>query len=232
MYKYYSLISCTFTATLLISNTLDNKIFVLGPMALPAGIILFPLAYVFGDILTEVYGYAASRKVIWTGFLSLLLMVVSYEIARWLPSAPFWPHQEAFDHILGIVPRIALASTMGFVTGEFCNSYILAKMKVKMRGQSLSLRFVASTIVGQAVDTTVFVIIAYAGSASFSLSSMFWVALSGWTFKVTWELLALPITLILVRFLKKEEGEDYYDINTNFNPFRLATKLKLKNSEG
>jgi queuosine precursor transporter len=228
MYKYYSLISCLFTATLLISNTLDSKIFVLGPMALPAGIILFPLAYVFGDILTEVYGYRASRRIIWIGFFSLLLMVTSYEIARLLPSAPFWDNQTSFERVLGIVPRIAFASAAAFITGEFCNAYVLAKIKVRMNGQALSLRLVASTVVGQAVDTSVFVLIAYTGVVS--LASMWWVALSGWAFKVAWEVFALPITLILVRFLKKEEQEDYFDIDTDFNPFRSRDKVKSRGS--
>lgn len=237
MYKYYSFISCIFTATLLISNTLDSKIFVLGPMvlpagitlgpmALPAGIILFPLAYLFGDILTEVYGYAAARKVIWSGLLSLLLMVISYEVARRLPGAPFWHDQEAFEQVLGIVPRIALASAMAFVAGEFCNSYVLAKIKVMMQGRALSLRLVASTIVGQAVDIAIFVLIAYAGTIS--LANMAWIAVSGWAFKVVWEFLALPITITIVRFLKKEEEEDYFDIGTDFNPFRLEVKTKPK----
>lgn len=223
-YKYYSLIGSVFTATLLISNTLDNKIFAAGPMELPAGIILFPLAYVFGDVLTEVYGYSASRKIIWTGFLSLFLMVISYEAARRLPSAPSWKHQESFEHVLGGFSRIALASATAFVTGEFCNSYVLAKIKVKMNGRALSLRLVASTVVGQAVDTTTFVLIAYVGKEQ----PVFRIVLSAWAFKVAWEFLALPITIRVVRFLKREEGEDFFDIETDFSPFRLKTGAKKR----
>src|SRR5262249_30617111 len=150
-------ITGVFTATLLISNTLDNKIFQFGPIDLPAGVILFPLAYLFGDVLTEVYGYARSRQVIWTGFFSLILMVACYEVARILPAASFWKNQPAFEAVLGLVPRIVLASITAYFCGEFVNSYTLAKIKVRMNGKTMPLRFVASTIVGQFVDTVVFV---------------------------------------------------------------------------
>jgi uncharacterized integral membrane protein (TIGR00697 family) len=221
-YKYLSFITGIFTATLLISNTLDTKIFTLGPLNLPSGIILFPLAYIFGDVLTEVYGYAASRKVIWTGFVSLLLMIVTYEVARILPAAPFWPHQEAFQNILGHVPRIVAASITAYFVGEFCNSYVLAKIKVWMQGKAMPFRFVASTAVGQAVDTTVFVLIAFGGL--FSAGQMVSLILSGWAFKVAWEVIALPVTLFVVKRLKKAENEDYFDTDTNFNPFHLGQK--------
>lgn len=224
-YKYLSFITGIFTATLLISNTLDTKIFTLGPLNLPSGIILFPLAYIFGDVLTEVYGYAASRKVIWTGFVSLLLMILTYEVARLLPAAPFWPHQEAFQNILGHVPRIVLASITAYFVGEFCNSYILAKIKVWMQGRAMPFRFVASTAVGQAVDTTVFVLIAFGGL--FSAGQMVSLIFSGWAFKVAWEIIALPLTLVVVKRLKKAEGEDYFDIDTNFNPFHLSKKTEV-----
>jgi uncharacterized integral membrane protein (TIGR00697 family) len=219
-YKYLSFITGLFTATLLISNTLDTKIFALGPLALPSGVILFPLSYLFGDVLTEVYGYAASRKVIWTGFISLLLMILTYECARALPAAPFWPHQEAYDNILGHVPRIVLASVTAYFVGEFCNSYVLAKIKVLMQGRAMPFRFVASTIVGQGVDTFVFVLIAFAGV--YGAGQMGSLILSGWVFKVVWEAVALPLTLVVVNYLKRVEGEDYYDVDTDFNPFHFA----------
>lgn len=219
-YRYLPVITGLFTATLLISNTLDNKIFMFSSLALPSGIILFPLAYLFGDMLTEVYGYAASRRVIWTGFASLILMVLTYEIARVLPAAPFWQHQEAYNVILGRVPRIVLASIIAYFVGEFCNSYVLAKMKVKTEGKAISLRFVASTVVGQAVDTSIFVLIAFAGV--FSGNEMLSITLSGWGFKVAWEILALPLTLFVVKRLKHAEKEDYYDRDTNFNPFHFG----------
>lgn len=216
-YKHLSTITGLFTATLLISNTLDNKVFMLGSLSLPAGIILFPLAYLFGDVLTEVYGYAASRKVIWTGFASLLLMVLTYEIARVLPAASFWRYQEAYNAILGRVPRIVAASMTAYFAGEFCNSYVLAKVKVKMKGKAISVRFVLSTIVGEFVDTVVFVLIAFTGV--FPPAELLSVTLSAWAVKVGWEIIALPVTLPLVKYLKRAESEDYYDIDTNFNPF-------------
>ena len=223
--KYLPIITGIFAATLLISNTLDSKIFMLGPFSLPAGIILFPLAYLFGDILTEVYGYAATRKVIWTGFASLVLMVITYEIARIVPPAPFWEGQEAYETILGKVPRIVLASITAYFAGEFCNSYVLAKMKVKMQGRTMAWRFVASTIVGQAVDTTVFVLVAFAGI--FAVGDLISLTISGWAFKVVWEIVALPLTVFVVRKLKEAEGIDYYDHDTNFNPFHLLSEKEV-----
>ena len=218
-YKLYSFITGLFVASLLISNTLDSKIFMLGGLALPAGIILFPIVYLFGDILTEVYGYTASRKVIWTGFISLILMVVIYQIAGMLPSASFWAHQDAFDIILGNVPRIALASMTAYFVGEFCNSFVLAKMKVINEGKNMASRFVASTIVGEGVDTLVFVTIAFAGVMQ--NNELLQIILSAWAVKVAWEIIALPITLPIVKKIKKIESEDYFDIKTNFNPFHI-----------
>ncbi|MBZ5667302.1 MAG: queuosine precursor transporter [Acidobacteriia bacterium] len=216
-YRYLAVITGLFTTTLLLSNTLDTKIFMLGPLALPAGIVVFPLAYVFGDILTEVYGYAASRKVIWTGFGSLLIMVLAYELVRWLPPAPFWNNQLAYVAILGQVPRIAAASITAYFAGEFCNSYVLAKMKVKMGGRRMSLRFVLSTVIGQFVDTVTFVVIAFTGV--YSVPNLISITASAWFIKVAWEILALPITLPFTVHLKRVENEDYYDRKTNFNPF-------------
>jgi queuosine precursor transporter len=223
-YKYLSFITGIFTATLLISNTLDTKIFAFGPFNLPSGIILFPLAYIFGDILTEVYGYALSRKVIWTGFTSLLLMILAYELARVLPGAAFWPHQQAYDNILGHVPRLVIASVTAYFIGEFCNSYVLAKIKVRMKGRGMPFRFVASTVVGQAVDTTVFVIIAF--TMVFRPAEMLSIIISGWAFKVMWEVIALPVTLAVVKYIKKAENEDHFDVDTDFNPFHFGQEIR------
>jgi hypothetical protein len=220
-FKFLPIITGIFTATLLISNTLDTKIFQLGSIELPAGVILFPLAYLFGDVLTEVYGYAASRKVIWTGFFSLLLMVAAYTAAVHLPAAGFWKDQDAFSTALAQVPRIVLASITAYFLGEFCNSYVLAKIKVKMEGRGMGWRFVLSTIVGQAVDTSTFVLVAFLGT--FSGKELLSVTISGWAFKVAWEIIALPITLPIVRKLKRVEKEDYFDRDTNFNPFHITT---------
>lgn len=230
-YKYLGIITGVFTAVLLISNTLDNKIFAVGSLALPAGIIVFPLAYLAGDLLTEVYGFAASRTVIWTGFASLLLMATCYQIAGILPAAPFWSHQSAYDLILGRVPRIVLASITAYWLGEFCNSYVLAKVKVKMSGRIMPLRFVLSTIVGQFVDTSSFVLIAFTGLMQ--VPELISITASAWAFKVAWEIIALPITLPVVRFLKRAEQEDYYDVDTNFSPFaRQGRRSALSQASG
>ena len=218
-FRFLGPITGLFTATLLISNTLDSKIFELGSIALPAGIILFPVAYLFADVLTEVYGYAATRRVIWTGFAALLLMVITYEIAGALPAAAFWQQQPAFDAILGRVPRIVAASMVAYSAGEFCNSYVLAKLKLRMQGRAMSMRLVASTMIGQAVDTIVFVAIAFAGV--FPLAELLSIVLSGWAFKVGWEIVALPITVPVVRWLKRAENVDHFDRDTDFNPFHF-----------
>lgn len=221
-YKHLATITGLFTATLLLSNTLDTKIFMLWKLALPAGIIIFPVAYLFADVLTEVYGYAASRKVIWTGFAALILMVTVYIIGSALPPAPFWTKQDAYSSILGQVPRIVAASITAYFVGEFCNSYVLAKMKVRMNGKIMFLRFVASTVVGQFVDTTTFVLIAFSGV--FPAADLVSITASAWLVKVAWEIIALPITLPVVRFLKRVENQDYYDRDTNFNPFVFAER--------
>lgn len=219
-YKYFSVITGIFSACLVISNILDSKFFQIGQTVFPAGIILFPVVYVFGDVFTEVYGYSQSRKAIWTGFFSLLILIVSLEIARRLPAATFWQNQSAFDSILGKVPRIAIASIVAYFSGEFVNSFTLAKLKVRQVGKAMPVRFIASTVTGQAVDTFVFIVIAFAGSME--VSAMAQVFLSAWIFKVVWEVVALPISLPLVKWLKKAENEDYYDNDTNFNPFKLS----------
>lgn len=218
-YKYYSIITGAFVAALLISNILDAKIFILFGLTLPTGIILFPLVYLFGDIFTEVYGYKESRKAIWTGFFSLALAVVFFKIAELIPPAPFWEHQEDFKNILGKVPRIAIASVVAFFLGEFTNSVVLSKMKLKTKGKSMPIRFILSTVFGEAVDTSVFITIAFLGVLPYeSLVPMFF---SGWAFKVVWEIIALPITLPVVRWLKKKENLDTYDNGVNYNPFKL-----------
>lgn len=219
-YKYLIPITGLFVATLLISNTLESKIFTLGFLSLTAGTIIFPLAYLFGDILTEVYGYANARRVIWTGFAALLLMSAFYAIAVALPADVAWHGQEGYAATLGVVPRIAFASMVAYFCGEFVNSYILARMKVATNGKRMGLRFVASSIAGQAIDTFIFMILAFAGV--FATSELLVIGLSMWAVKVAWEIIALPLTLFVVKKLKETENEDFYDTNTNFNPFTTA----------
>jgi uncharacterized integral membrane protein (TIGR00697 family) len=218
-YKYYDLIACLFVAVLLISNIVSVKISQIGQFAFDSGTILFPIAYIFGDILTEVYGYAKSRKIIWMGFISLIMMAITMYIVQNLPPAGDWPLQAEYDAILGFVPRLVLASICAYLVGEFVNSVILAKLKVKTQGKYLWMRTISSTIVGQAADSTTFTLIAFYGVLPLSL--MFNVMGTIYVFKVLYEIAATPITYKIVNFLKRVEGVDYYDKDTNFTPFKI-----------
>lgn len=220
--KLFSVVAMIFVATLLISNIAAQKLFAFGSLTFTAGIILFPVTYIFGDCLTEVYGYSRTRKVIWTGFACNLLMALVLWIAIKLPPAKGWPLQKEFSAVLGLVPRIVLASIVGFWIGEFANSYVMARMKIMTRGKWLAARTIASTLVGQFLDTLVFVIIAFLFVFDFDLLSK--TIFYGWLFKVTYEILATPLTYIVVNYLKKVEGFDHYDTRTNFNPFILQDK--------
>jgi len=208
-----------FTATLLISNVLNTKIISVGGLPFTGGLILFPMVAIFGDVLTEVYGYAESRKVIWTGLASLILFVVMIEVCRLLPSDPSWTYQAAYDAILGVVPRIVAASLVAYFVGEFTNSYVLAKSKVRTRGTMMFMRFVLSTAVGQALDSTTFVFIAFVGRMP--PREMVLVGATGWAFMMLWETAALPVTLPLVNAIKRREGVDHFDVSTNFNPLHF-----------
>src|SRR5579862_5025383 len=163
-FAFLPVLTGLFTATLLISNILNCKVIRVGPLPMTGGLIIFPLVALFGDVLTEVYGYAESRKVIWTGLGSLVLFVVMIEICGALPADPFWTHQAAYDVILGSVPRIVAASLIAYFVGEFSNSYVLAKCKVRTHGSFIFLRFVLSTVVGQFIDSATFVLVAFSGT--------------------------------------------------------------------
>ncbi|MFA6424414.1 MAG: queuosine precursor transporter [Candidatus Magasanikbacteria bacterium] len=218
-YHYTDFITAAFVAILLISNIASTKILSLGWFSFDGGTIIFPLSYIFGDILTEVYGYARSRRVIWTGFAMNLLMVIVFWIVGALPPALDWPFQESFMNILGVVPRIVLASLIAFLFGEFINSYVLAKLKVFTAGKHFWSRAIGSTMVGQFFDTTIFLLIAFAGILPWSLIWIIWV--SNYIFKLGTEIILLPVTSRIVRWLKRKEEEDYFDTNTDFNPLKV-----------
>jgi uncharacterized integral membrane protein (TIGR00697 family) len=220
-YRYFDLIMALFVAVLLISNVASSKILDLGPFTFDGGTILFPISYIFGDILTEVYGYRRSRRVIWTGFGCSALAALTFMIVGALPPASGWEHQEAFMAILGQTPRIVIASLVAYFAGEFSNSYVLAKMKILTRGRWLWTRTIGSTLVGEGVDTLLFVTIAFAGALPTSL--LFSVILSNYIFKCGVEALATPLTYQIVRWLKQAEQEDYFDYGTDFNPFKFGT---------
>ncbi|MCD4704604.1 queuosine precursor transporter [bacterium] len=216
-YHYFDIIMALFVAVLLISNIASTKILVLWKFTFDGGTLLFPLSYIFGDILTEVYGYRKSRRVIWIGFFCAGLMSLVLMLVTVLPPASDWPFQEAFENILGLTPRIVLASLIAYAVGEFSNSYILAKLKIKTAGKFLWLRTIGSTLIGEGLDTILFVFIAFWGILPASL--LITIFVSNYIFKTGFEVLLTPVTYKVVKFLKKKEDEDYYDHDTNFNPF-------------
>ncbi|KKU72128.1 MAG: hypothetical protein UX98_C0019G0012 [Parcubacteria group bacterium GW2011_GWA2_47_26] len=221
--KYFLYIAISFVALLMISNTVAVKLIGIGPFVFAGAIFIFPLTYIFGDILTEVYGYRATRKIIWSAFVALIVMSLAYLFVQWLPAASFWGGQEAYSTILGFVPRIVFGSIVAFFIGEFCNSFVLSRMKVLMNGKHLWMRTIGSTIVGEGVDTIVFVLIAFYGTLP--LAALFTVIWSGYLFKVGYEVIATPITYLIVGWLKKAEGIDVYDKGINYNPFHISEKV-------
>jgi uncharacterized integral membrane protein (TIGR00697 family) len=219
-YKYFDLIMALFVAVLLISNIASSKILELGPFTFDGGTLLFPISYIFGDILTEVYGYRRSRRVIWAGFGAAALMAGVLALVGALPPAEGWENQQAYEAILGTTPRIVLGSLIAYFAGEFSNSYTLAKMKVWTGGRWLWTRTIGSTLVGEGVDTMLFVTIAFAGTLPWPL---FWsIVLSNYVFKVGLEAVMTPVTYRITNFLKRTENEDVYDVDTDFNPFKIG----------
>lgn len=216
-YKYLGAISVFFVSVLLISNVASTKIVDLKWFTFDGGTLLFPLSYIFGDILTEVYGYKKARGVIWLGFFMALLMSLIFIIVGELPSAEGWNNQSAYDAILGLTPRIVIASLIAYSAGEFSNSYILAKMKIWTKGKILWARTIGSTVVGEFMDSILFIVIAFWGILPNSL--LVTLIISNYIFKTAVEILFTPVTYKVVSFLKKKENEDYYDTDTNFNPF-------------
>lgn len=212
------IIVALFITCLITANIIAVKVINIGSFLLPAAVIVFPLSYIFGDILTEVYGYKVMRKVIWLGFLCNLVFVVFAFLGQIMPAASFWEGQGAYETILGYAPRLLTASFIGYFAGEFVNSFIMAKMKVATNGRHLWMRTIGSTIFGQGIDSTLFIIIAFIGTPAF----MPVLILYHWSSKVLIEVLATPLTYKIVNYLKKKEGIDTYDVDTNFNPFSVV----------
>lgn len=208
-----------FAVVLLVSNITSSKIVVLGPLTFDGGTLFFPLSYILGDVLTEVYGYKMTRRVIWIGFFLSLFAMLSIMLVGWMPSAPEWTAQESYDAILGLTPRIILASLCAYVVGEFMNSFLLAKMKVMTKGRHLWARLIGSSIFGEGLDTLIFVYIAFYGV--FGGDLLWTIIVSNFIFKIGVEIVFTPVTYFVVGRLKKYEREDYYDYKTDFNPFKL-----------
>lgn len=219
-YKYYDLLLGAFVTILLCSNLIGaSKIAVLGGFEFGAGILFFPLSYVFGDVLTEVYGYARSRRVVWAGFGALIFASIMSAAVIGLPPAAGYLGQGALEAVFGQAPRIALACLVAYFAGEFANSYVLARMKVWSQGRRLWMRTIGSTIAGEAVDSLLFYPIAFLGVWSTDL--VLQVMVTNYLLKVAWEVVLTPVTYRVVAFLKKAEAEDFYDRDTDFSPFRL-----------
>jgi uncharacterized integral membrane protein (TIGR00697 family) len=219
-YRWLDLVTAVFVTVLIVSNIASTKILVLGPFTFDGGTIIFPLSYIFGDVLTEVYGYRRSRRVIWIGFGCLCLTALTLGVVDALPPAAEWSLQDAFHAILGPVLRIVVASLTAYAAGEFVNAYILAKLKVRTEGRWLWLRTISSTLVGQAVDTSVFLLIAFAGV--FTPSLLWLIFISNYVFKVGIEVAFTPVTYQVVNFLKQAEREDHFDRQTNFSPLAFS----------
>jgi uncharacterized integral membrane protein (TIGR00697 family) len=216
--RYYDFVMAAFVAVLLLSNVIGAaKLSEVGGFVFGAGILFFPISYVLGDILTEVYGYARARRVIWAGFVGLVFMAVMSWAVVAMPPAPGWEGQAAYEQVFGQVWRIVLASILAFWAGEFVNSYVLARMKVWTGGRWLWTRTIGSTVFGQGVDSLIFYPVAFLGI--WSTEQVLTVMVTNWALKVAWEALLTPVTYVVVGNLKKREGMDLFDEDTDFSPF-------------
>lgn len=219
-YKYYDLIMAGFVCILLCSNLIGAaKIAQVGGISFGSGVLFFPISYIFGDILTEVYGFAHSRKVVWAGFIAMIFASFMSWFVLALPPAPGWAHQAAYETVLGSTWRITVGSLLAFFVGEFCNSTVLAKMKIATAGKHLWMRTIGSTIVGEGVDSLIFYPVAFYGIWPNDL--LITVMFSNYMIKVGWETLITPFTYGIVGWLKKAEGVDHYDHGTKFTPFSM-----------
>ncbi len=209
-----------FITCLIAANITAVKLVTLFGLLLPAAIIIFPVSYILGDVLTEVYGYRQARKVIWLGFLCNLIVVAAIWFGQLLPAASFWDGQAAYERILGYAPRILLASFLAYLVGEFANAFVLAKMKIATRGRWLWTRTVGSTLVGQGLDSLVFITLAFAGTIP--VGGLLVAIVTQWLAKSAYEAAATPLTYAAVNYLKRTEGMDVYDYDTRFNPLTLS----------
>jgi uncharacterized integral membrane protein (TIGR00697 family) len=224
-FRYFDFMMAAFVAILLMSNVLGAgkvaviELPVVGLWPFGAGILFFPLSYVLGDVLTEVYGYARARRCIWAGFGAMVFMAFMAMVVVALPPAPSWTGQAAYEQIFGQVPRIVFASICAFWAGEFANSYVLARMKVWTEGRHLWTRTIGSTVVGEGIDSLIFYPAAFLGAAGWTNELVIQVMITQWVLKVSWEVILTPATYAIVGFLKRREGVDVYDRKTNFTPF-------------
>lgn len=218
--QYFVLAVVVFITCLITSNITAVKLVDVFGLVVPAAIVIFPISYIVGDVLTEVYGYRQARRVIWLGFLCNLTTVVAVWLGQVLPAASFWDGQAAYERILGYTPRLLGASFLAYLVGEFANAFVLAKMKIATSGRWLWTRTIGSTLVGQALDSLVFITLAFVGTIpSASLASA---VVTQWLAKSAYEAAVTPLTYLVVNFLKRKEGMDVYDYDTDFNPLSLS----------
>ena len=224
-FRYFDYVMVAFVTILLLSNligagkraVIDLPLIWLWPFG--AGVLFFPVSYVIGDVLTEVYGYAHARRCIWAGFIALLFMVFMSVVVVALPPDAGWTGQAAYEAVFGQTPRIVFASVLAFWAGEFVNSYVLARMKIWTQGRKLWTRTIGSTVFGQAIDSALFYPLAFLGAVGWTSGQVAAVALTQWVIKVTWEALLTPVTYAVVGWLKRREGVDVFDTATDFSPF-------------
>jgi queuosine precursor transporter len=224
-YRWLSLVTAIFVTCLIVSNIIAVKLVSIFGLTLPAAVVLFPVAYIFGDILTEVYGYRQARRVIWTAFFCNLIAVVAIWIGQILPASTNWSSgilkspselQTAYQAILGFTPNLLLASFIAYLVGEFLNSFVLAKLKIRTQGRHLWIRTIASTVIGEGADSAIFLTVAFGSTTPIPI--LVNIILAQWFFKVAYEVLATPLTYMIVNALKRAENEDYFDVKTDFNP--------------
>ncbi len=218
--RYFLVVVSLFITCLITANIIAVKLITVFGLVLPAAVIVFPISYILGDVLTEVYGYRQARSVIWLGFACNLVLVIAVWLGGLLPAATFWDGQAAYTRILGYTPRILVASFLAYLVGEFSNSFVLAKLKIATSGRHLWTRTIGSTLVGQGLDSMVFITLAFAGTIPFSglLSAI----ITQWLVKTAYEAAVTPLTYKAVNFLKRREGLDVYDYDTRFNPLFMA----------
>jgi len=209
-----------FAICLLISNILATKIIMVGSWAAPAGVLIFPIAYIINDVIVEVWGYQKARLIIWSGFAVNLLAVLFFTLAIVVPAAPFWKNQDAFSTILGSTPRIIVASLLAYLIGSFLNAFVMSKVKVLMKGKDFSVRAILSTLVGEAADSMIFITIAFAGN--FPSSVLLGMIVTQACIKTVYEIVILPFTIVVVKWVKKVEGVDSYDESISYNPFSIS----------
>ena len=225
-YKFLDTLVLIFVVVLLVSNLVAQKVCRLGPFTISGAELLFPITYIFGDVFTEVYGYQASRRAIWIGFFASALLSAAGAMAVALPADPGWHNQAAFEAVFGLVPRFVAASLIAYWVGEFANAFVLARLKVLTRGRWLWTRTIGSTVVGQAFDTFLVMVISFAGQVS--RPTLIRLILSSYLIKVVYETLATPLTYAGVAWLKRREGVDVFDTGTDFNPFALRGLAGVK----